>query len=167
MCVCAFCWPCICCVVDWYYCCVVDRHCFFFLFLMIAVCTVSMSSAYFIMLSHRLPVTHTTCLHFDFLLDQTSEEYIILFFFFMWSRKELSRKQCVSHHLHCAPVAVGSISGRVKDSFEWRWTISVNVNEETHNHDSRTVNVNEETHNHDSRTPYISLVTALFTVYAQ
>ena len=26
---------------------------------------------------------------------------------------------------------------------------------------------NEETHNHGSRTPYISLVTALFTVYAQ
>jgi hypothetical protein len=53
----------------------------------------------------------------------------------------------------CAPVAVCRVSRKVTSSFEWSWTISVNVN--------------EGTHNHDSRTPYISLVTTLFTVYAQ
>ena len=36
------------------------------------------------------------------------------------------------------------------------------------NEAGRSVSVgNEQTHYHESRTPYISLVTALFTVYAQ
>jgi len=43
------------------------------------------------------------------------------------------------------------VSRTSRDSCERSWTISVN----------------EETHNHGSRTPYMSLVTALFTVYAQ
>ena len=38
-------------------------------------------------------------------------------------------------------------------SFEWSWTISECGN--------------EETHIHESRTSYVSLVTALFTVYVQ
>jgi hypothetical protein len=46
-----------------------------------------------------------------------------------------------------------AVSQTVTGSFQWSWTISVNVN--------------EETHNHGSRTPYISLVTPLFTVHTK
>ena len=74
---------------------------------MIAVCTVCMLSGYFIMLSPRLPVTHNTCLHFDFLLGRPNVGGIYyLLFVAMWSREVLSREQCVSHQLSCAPVAV-------------------------------------------------------------
>jgi hypothetical protein len=45
------------------------------------------------------------------------------------------------------------VSGTVTSSFERSWKISECGN--------------EKTNNHESKTPYISLVTALFTVYAQ
>jgi hypothetical protein len=62
-----------CCIVDGYYCCLVDRHCFFFLFCKIAVCTVCKSQAYFIALSPRLSATDTMYLFtLSFLSKQTS-----------------------------------------------------------------------------------------------
>jgi len=54
----------LCCIVDGYCCCVVDGHCFFSC--KIAVCTACKSQAYFIMLSPRLSVIDTICLHFNF-----------------------------------------------------------------------------------------------------
>jgi hypothetical protein len=57
-----------CCVVDGYCFCVVDRH--FSSFCRIVVCTVCKSQAYFTVLSPRLSVTHSVCLHFCFLASR-------------------------------------------------------------------------------------------------
>ena len=70
----------------------------------------------------------------------------------------LSREECVwvdVRNSSCLVLHLKSeeVSGTVTSNFVWSGTISVTINEEIHNHDSRTQN--------------ISLVTALFTAYAQ
>ena len=59
-----------CCIVDGYCCCVFHRHCLLFS-CKIMVRTACKSQAYFVMLSPRLSVTDTICLHFLFLSKQT------------------------------------------------------------------------------------------------
>jgi hypothetical protein len=64
------------------------------------------------------------------------------------------REQCVGLTvMPCAPVAVGRLSRTVTGSFQRSCKVSECGN--------------KETHNHVSITPYSSLVTVLFTVYAQ
>ena len=149
-----YCWPYICCIFG-RYCWVVDRHCYFFLVCRIVVCSLRKSFAYFIALSPRLSVTHSTCLGFYFLLSGPGVRVIwspsISFCLYVVVISVYRASNVWCHQLPCAPVAVCKVPRRTTGSSEWSWTISVNVREE----------------NHDSRTPYISLVTALFTVYTQ
>jgi hypothetical protein len=136
-----------------YSCCEVDR----LFFCRIVLCTVCKSYAHLIMLSLRLSVTHTICLHFYFLVSRPSMEGIqfpsIHFCLYMVTLNVYRASNVWGHQLPCAAVAVCRLSRTVTGSFEWSWTISGCGN--------------DKTRNHKSRTPYISLVTTLFTVYAQ
>jgi hypothetical protein len=130
----------------------------FFLFCNIVLCTACKSQAYFVMLSPRLSVTDTICLHFNFSVSITSMEGIVscLFLFIRGHAKCLSRKQCVgfeckSRHLVLL-IQSAEVYRTVTSSFVWSCTISANVN--------------EGIQDPANWTQYSSFVSALFTVYA-
>jgi len=76
----------------------------------------------------------------------------------MWSRLSVYRAGKVWVDLHNSSCLVlqlqsAEVSGTVTSSFEWSWTVSVNVN--------------KGIEDPESWTQYTSFVSALFTVYAQ
>jgi len=144
------------CIIDGYGFCVVDRNFLCRIFL----CFLCQSYAYFIMLGPRLSVNLTIFLYLYSLVSRLCMGGRQFFLFFLcWSgrAKCLSREQCVwwwmQEQLLCAPVAVCNVSRTVKSSFKWSRKFSECGN--------------KDTHIHECRTPYISLVTELFSIYAQ